>query len=443
MTKYVMKRSAEMFERAKKSLPGGLNSVARVPPPNVLPHPPYFERGKGARIWDVDGNEYVDYALGFGPLILGHCPPNLVAAVKDVIENRGTTFGICHDLEFEAAEKVIKHLPAVDLVRFSNSGTEAVMIALRLARGYTGKEKIVRFEGAYHGWSDVIHWNTRSPVGAIGLRHAPRLVPGTAGIPEPYGQCLIVQPWNDPDILRKTIKRRAHEIAAIITEPVMCNLGATMPKEGYLQFLRDICTENDIVLIFDEVITAFRLELSGAQGYFGVQPDITTMAKALGGGYPVSAVGGKREIMDLMGQHAITSAGTYNGNVLCLAAVKATIEALEQPGTYERLHALGDRLRKGLEDVIHDAGLPAVAQGVGPVLQVWFQDKPTVDYRDAVTSQSHNIHPLFVRALYKRGVMLNPSQFGVWYISTAHTEQDIDFTIEVAREAIQEVKTQL
>jgi glutamate-1-semialdehyde 2,1-aminomutase len=443
MTEYKMTKSAELFERAKRSLPGGMDSVARVPPPQVLPHPPYFERGKGSRIWDVDGNEYVDYALGFGPLILGHCPPELIPAVEDVIENRGTTFGICHNLEIEAAERVVKHLPAVDLVRFGNSGTESVMIALRLARGATGKEKIVRFEGAYHGWSDVIHWNTRSPLGSIGLKHAPRLVPGTAGIAEPYGQCLIIQPWNDPDVLRKTIRRRAHEIAAIITEPIMCNLGATMPKEGYLQFLREICTENDILLIFDEVITAFRLGLSGAQGHFGVQPDITTMAKALGGGYPVSAVGGKREIMDLMGQHAITSAGTYNGNLLCLAAVKATIEALEKPGVYERLHALGDRLRKGLEDVIHEAGIPAVAQGVGPVLQVWFQETPIANYREAAVSKSQAIHPLFVRALYKRGVMLNPGQFGVWYISTAHTEQDIDLTIEAARGAIQEVKAQL
>jgi glutamate-1-semialdehyde 2,1-aminomutase len=443
MTEYKMTKSAEMFERARRSLPGGVDSVARVPPPNVLPHPPYFERGQGSRIWDVDGNEYIDYALGYGPLILGHCPPAQIAAIEDVIENRGITFGICHNLEIEAAEKVVGHLPAVDLVRFSNSGTEAVMVALRLARGYTGKEKILRFEGAYHGWSDVIHWNTRSPLGAIGLRHAPRLVPGTAGIAEPYGQCLIVQPWNDPDLLRKTVKRRAHEIAAIITEPIMCNLGATMPREGYLQFLREICTENDILLIFDEVITAFRLGLSGAQGYFGVQPDITTMAKALGGGYPVSAVGGKREIMDLLGQHAITTAGTYNGNVLCLAAVKATLEALEQPGVYEKLHALGDRLRKGLETVIHEAGIPAVAQGAGPVLQIWFQDKPIVDYRDAANSKSLTIHPLCVRALYKRGVMLNPGQFGVWYISTAHTEQDIDLTLEAARGAIEEVKAQL
>jgi len=268
-------------------------------------------------------------------------------------------------------------------------------------------------------------------------------VPATAGIAEPYGQCLIIQPWNDPDVLRKTIKRRAHEIAAIITEPILCNLGATMPKEGYLQFLREICTENDILLIFDEVITAFRLGLSGAQGYFGVMPDITTMAKALGGGYPVSAVGGKKEIMDLLGQNAITSAGTYNGNLLCMAAVKETVGTLEKPGVYEKLHALGDRLRRGLAETSREAGIPAVAQGAGPVSQIWFQEKPIANYREGAASKSQAIHPLFIHELYKRGVMVNPSQYGVWYISTAHTEQDIDFAVEAARGALRAVKTLL
>ena len=443
MTEYKMTKSAELFARAQNSLPGGVNSVARLAPPAVLPHPPYFTRGKGSHIWDVDGHEYVDFALGYGPLILGHCPPNLIAAVEDVIENRGTTNGICHDLEIEAAERVVRNLPAVDVVRFGNSGTESVMIALRIARGVTGKEKIVRFEGCYHGWSDVIHWNTRSPLGAIGLKHAPRHVPATAGIAEPYGQCLIIQPWNDPDVLRKTIKRRAHEIAAIITEPILCNLGATMPKEGYLQFLREICTENDILLIFDEVITAFRLGLSGAQGHFGVLPDITTMAKALGGGYPVSAVGGRRDVMALLSQSAITSAGTYNGNLLCMAAVKETVGTLEQPGVYEKLHALGDRLRKGLQEASYEAGIPAVAQGAGPVSQIWFQENPISNYREGAVSKSQAIHPLFIHEIYKRGVMVNPSQYGVWYISTAHTERDIDFAIGAAREALRVVKTLL
>jgi glutamate-1-semialdehyde 2,1-aminomutase len=442
MAEYLTKKSAEMFERAQKTLAGGVGSVARSPLAG-FPYPLYFECGEGARIWDVDGNEYVDYVLGAGPLILGHRPPELIAAVEAVIKQRGTTFGRCHNLEYEAAEKVVENLPSVDMVRFANSGTEAVMAAIRLARGYTGKEKIVRFEGHYHGWSDIIHWNVRSPLGAIGLRQAPRAVPGTSGIPESYGQCLIIQPWNDPEVLERTIKRRGHEIAAIITEPLMCNLGATAPKEGYLKFLRKICDANDILLIFDEVYTAFRLGINGAQGYYGVNADLTTMAKALGGGYPVAAVGGRREIMGLMAQHAVSHAGTYNTNVLCMAAVKASIGVLERPGVYEKLFTLGNQLRKGLEEVIHEAGLPAVAQGAGPVLQIWFEDRPIVDYRDAMTRSGSAIYPHFVKAMYKRGVMFNASQAGVWLISTAHSEEDINFTLNAAREAIQEVKAQL
>jgi glutamate-1-semialdehyde 2,1-aminomutase len=385
----------------------------------------------------------VDYALGFGPLLLGHRPPQLVNAVEDVIRNRSTTFGICHNLEYEAAEKVVEHLPSVDLVRFANSGTEAVMAAIRLARGYTGKEKILRFEGHYHGWSDMIHWNVRSPLGAIGLRNAPRPIPGTSGIPDKYGDCLIIHPWNDPELLKKTIERCSHEIAGIITEPLMCNLGATAPKEGYLSFLRDTCDANDIVLIFDEVITAFRLGISGAQGYHGINPDLTTMAKALGGGYPVAAFGGRREIMELMASHSVSHAGTYNANALCMAAVKATVGVLEQPGIYDQLFALGDQLRNGLVEVIHEAGLPAVAQGVGPVLQIWFEDSPIVDYRDAMTRSSFAAYALFSKAMLKRGVLFSAGQMGVWYISTAHTEEDIDFTLDAARVAIEEVKGQL
>lgn len=431
-----------MFERAQKTVAGGVGSVARSPLAGFSPYPPFIERGEGAHIWDVDGNEYVDYALGFGPLLLGHRHPALTEAVVDVIRERGTTFALGHNLEYEAAEKVVAHLPSVDLVRFSNSGTEAVMTAIRLARGYTGKDKIVRFEGHYHGWSDIIHWNVRSPLGAIGLKHAPRPVPGTSGIPAGYGEGLIIQPWNDPAILEKTVRQRGHEIAAIITEPMMCNLGATLPQEGFHQFLRELCDAHDILLIFDEVITAFRLGLDGAQGYYGVTPDLTTMAKALGGGYPVAAMGGRQEIMELMARHQVSHAGTYNQNVMCMAAVKATICILEQPGVYDHLYGLGERLREGLEAVIREAGLPATAQGIGPVFQIWFEEDPITDYRDAMSRGSFKTHALFRQEMFKRGVLFN-GQMGVWYVSTAHSEADVDFTLDVAREAVQEMKTQL
>jgi len=443
MKDYSTEKTTKLFEKAQNYLPGGVNSVARSQIAGFSPVPPYFDHGLGSKIWDVDGNEYIDYILGMGPLILGHCHPKQVEAVTRAIQQNGVTFGICHPLELEAAEKIIRNLPSVDLVRFANSGTEAVMLAMRLARGYTGKDKIVRFEGHYHGWSDVIHWNTRAPLGAIGLSRAPRAVPGTAGIPDVYSQALIIQPWNDIEILEKTIKRRGHEIAAIIAEPIMCNLGATAPKENYLADIRRLCDENDILLILAEVITAFRLGLSGAQGYFNVLPDITTMAKAIGGGYPVAAVGGKKEIMALMGTHSVSHAGTYNGNFLSMTAVKTTLEILEQPDVYETLYALGSKLRKGLEEVIHAVGLPAVAQGVGPVSQIWFEDTPINDYRDAMMRKNSHIFPLFTKAMYKRGVVFNASQMGVWYISIAHSEKDIDFTINAASDAIKEVKNLL
>jgi glutamate-1-semialdehyde 2,1-aminomutase len=443
MTAYQTKASAAMFERSQKTLAGGVGSVARSPLAGFAPYPLYFERGEGSRIWDVDGNEYVDYALAFGPLLLGHRHPELTKATVDVIERRGTAFAPCHNLEYEAAEKVVSHLPCVDMVRFGNSGTEVVMVAMRLARGYTGKEKILRFEGHYHGWSDVIHWNVRSPLPAIGLRNNVRRIPGTNGIAAKYGESLIVVPWNDPDELERAIQRYGHEIAAVITEPLMCNLGATAAKDGYLQFMREITAANEILLIFDEVITAFRLGLSGAQGFYGIEPDITTVAKALGGGYPVAAVGGKREIMELMAQHSVSHAGTYNTNVLCMAAVNATIDILAQPGVYERLHELGDRLRQGLVGVIREAGLPAVGQGVGPVVQVWFEETPIVDYRDAMSRKNIGLYTTFAQAIAKRGVNTNHAQFGVWYISTQHTDEDIDFTIEAAKDALQDVKTQM
>ncbi len=439
MSKHTTTQSAAMFARAQQTIAGGVGSIARSPLAGFAPYPPFIERGDGSRLWDVDGNEYIDYALGFGPLLLGHCPPQLTSAVVSAISNRGTIFAMSHDLEYEAAEKVVAHLPAVDMVRFCNSGTEAVMAAIRLARGYTGKDKIVRFEGHYHGWSDIIHWNVRSPLGAIGLRHNPRPVPGTAGIPAAYGQSLIIQPWNDPQTLEKTVKRHAHEIAAIITEPIMCNLGATEPQEGYLAFLRQLCDEHDILLIFDEVITAFRLGLGGAQAHYGVMPDLTTIAKALGGGYPVAALGGRREVMALMARHEVSHAGTYNQNVLAMAAVKATIAILEQPGVYEHLYALSARLAQGLQAVSREAGLPAVVQGVGPALQVWFEEEAIVDYRDAMRRGSFGLHARFRDAMYRRGVLFN-GQVGVWYLSTAHSAEDIDATLEAAREALRQAK---
>jgi len=442
MAEYSTQKSLELYKEAQNWLAGGVDSVARMFPP-TFSSPIFFEKGKGSHVWDVDGNEYVDYALGYGPLILGHCPTGLSKKVQEAVDTRTTTFGICHDLEYKAAKKIVGHMPAVDRVRFTNTGTEAVMGAIRLARGFTGKDKILRFEGHYHGWSDIIHWNARAPLGAIGMRNAPRRVPATAGMPAAYGEQLVICPWNDLNVLETMLKRHGNEIAAVLGEPRMCNLGATMQQPGYLKGVRELCTKYDVLMIMDEVITAFRVGIAGAQGYYDVMPDLTTVAKAIGGGYPVGAFGGRADIMDVLGKAQVTHAGTYNGNVLAMAAVEATISELEQPGVYERFSALGERLRAGLVKAAHNNGLPGTAQGIGPVAQIWFEDKPVVDYRDGASRHSMGIYPLFAKGMYSHGVAINPSLFGVWYISAAHTEKDIDFTIAAAEEAMREMKSKM
>jgi glutamate-1-semialdehyde 2,1-aminomutase len=377
-------------------------------------------------------------------LILGHRPPELTEVMVRIIQERGTTFALSHNLEFEAAEKVVARVPSMDLLRFTNSGTEAVLAALRFARGAAGKTRIVRFEGHYHGWGDPIHWSHRPALPAAGLERAPRAIPATAGIPESYGQELIIQPWNRPEILERTIRNRKHEIAAVITEPIMGNCGGILPQPGYLDFLRKITQENDILLIFDEVITGFRVGLNGAQGLWGVTPDLTTVAKAMGAGYPVGAVGGRKDIMDLVASHQITHAGTYAGNLLQTGAVSTTMDLLSRPGTYERLTALGDRLRAGWHAAASDLGIPLATTGVGPMLQLWFQDKAPINYREAVIGPSYNgRHELFRVAMARRGVTCIPGQSSNWFVSTAHTEQDIDATIDRSADAMRELRERL
>ena len=444
-SEYVTSTSKQMHERAKRSLAGGVASVARVFPAGPWPYPIYLESGSGSRIIDVDGNEYIDYNLAHGPLILGHRPLELTDGIVEILRTRGSAFGLGHNLEFEAAEKVVRHVPGIDLLRFTNSGTEAVLAALRFARGYSGRTKVVRFEGHYHGWGDPIHWSHRPALPAAGLPRAPRAVPATAGIPESYGSELVIQPWNDLDVVERTLRTRKHEIGAVITEPVMGNCGGLLPKPGYLEALREITRQHEIVLIFDEVITGFRLGLSGAQGHFGVTPDLTTLAKAIGGGYAVGAVGGRRDIMELVATHQITHAGTYNGNLVQTGAVNTTLDILARPGTYDRLWKLGDRLRTGLTSAAAGLGILAVTTGLGPMLQIWFQENAPTNYREAASAPSFTLgrQELFRQALQRRGVSILPGQFSNWFVSTAHTEEDIDETIARAGDAMAELKDRL
>lgn len=434
MADYGDSTSKLLFEEAKQSLAGGVGSGARRDVPI------FMERGEGSRIYDVDGNEYIDCLLALGPLILGHRPKRVIEAVIEQITERGTMYGTPHRLEREVSEKIIAAVPSAELVCFANSGSEAVLVALRLARAYTGKDKIVRFEGHYHGWTDVIAISSSPPLRAAGLPNAPWPVRDTTGTAELYTQLIIPLPWNAPDALEKAIKRHRHEIAAVIMEPIMGNTGCILPRPGYLEFVREITSDNDIILIFDEVITGFRVALGGAQAYYGVSPDITTMGKALGAGFPVAAVAAKRDIMDFIARGDVGQYGTYCTNPLVMSAANAALDELAQPGTYEHLFDLGESLGRGLVEVISGAGFPVVHQGVGPFFQIFFSDRPVHDYRQAMTMVHAEPYEAFHHAMRKRGVLFHPWPLENWFVSKAHTREDVAEILNRAEDAIREVK---
>jgi glutamate-1-semialdehyde 2,1-aminomutase len=441
MKLYQTRKSGEMFERAGRSLAGGVGSTARSVGAGYGPYPVFMECGEGSKIYDIEGNEYIDYLCAFGPLMLGHRPRKIIDAVKNVLDTQGSMLGAPHKLEYEVAELMTEAVPCLELVRFNNSGSEAVMSAIRLARAYTGKEKIIRFEGHYHGWTDPIHFSASPPLAEAGLETTPRSIPATVGIPACLGDTLIVQSWNNPEALEKTIKNRKHEIAAIITEPVMGNCGCILPKKGYLEFLREITQKNDILLIFDEVITGFRLSLGGAQGYFRVTPDLATFGKALGCGFPIAAFGGKRDIMELIATNKVSHSGTYNTNPTVMAAAKAALTELKNnKEIYKRLFKIGDAVQKGIEKKIRDAGIAVIAQGIGPMFQFWFSDKEVTNYRDAVQFARPKQYAAFYQAMLKRGVLFHPAQFENWFVSFAHTEEDVRLTLERVEDGITEAR---
>lgn len=397
------------------------------------------DRAEGSRIVDVDGRSYIDYVLALGPLIHGHRPAPLREAVDGALDRYGSMVGLGHALEHRAAELVVESVPSADLVRFSNSGTEAVMMAIRIARAVTGRRLIVRFEGHFHGWSDVIHWSVKPPLAEAGPADAPLPVKAMAGIPDALGETIAVLPWNDQTAVDALFRARGAEIAAVITEPLMANCGCIEPQPGFLAHLRDVTSASGALLIFDEVVTGFRLGLGGAQAHFGVSPDLTTLAKALGGGYPVAAVAGTSSALGLVASERLPYLGTYNTNPVCMAAVVATIEALRPNGVYDRLQAIGARLADGLVAEFHAAGLPATWRGHGSVFQIWFTERPAATYRDAVEQARPDFYRRFHEAMLERGVLIHPSQFEHLFVSTAHREADIDQTLAAARDAIREI----
>src|SRR5215813_9328341 len=430
-------RSRKLFEQASEVIPGGAGSSARTAKFGWMPYPPFMTRGTGSRIYDADGHEYVDFLLGLGPMILGHRHPVVTAAVAAAITEYGTCLGLPYPLEIEAARKVVAAVPGVDMVRFTNSGSEAVGSAVRIARAYTGRRLVIRFEGHYHGWQDTVYWSNHVDPAVAGPASRPTAVPSGPGVPAELVDTLIVLTWNDPESFAAVMADRGDEVAAVITEPAVFNTGCILPEPGYLELLRDLTAKHGALLIFDEVITGFRFARGGAQEYFGVLPDLTTMAKGLGGGFPVAAVGGSRAVMSIIADGSYSHSGTYNANVIACAAVSATMDLLAEPGLYQRQRALGERLMDGLRTLAAQAGLQVIVTGLGTVFQVWFSERPIRNWRDAERYANERLFTRWWQEMLLRGVLFHPSQYENLFLSLVHTDADIDATLDAAAESFE------
>jgi glutamate-1-semialdehyde 2,1-aminomutase len=432
-------RSAELFEAACKLIPGGVNSTARATWAGWSPYPLFVESGQGSHLTDVDGNEYIDYLLGLGPMIFGHRPPRVTQAVIDFIQNRGTVFALPTADEARLAQKIIDAVPSVEQVRLCNTGTEAVLYATRLSRAFTKRSKIVRFEGMYHGFSDGVYWSKHPSIEKAGPDDRPVAVAQGPGMPKGVEDNLIILPWNDADALADVLAREGDTIAAVLTEPVMCNTGCILPRPGYLEAMRELTHKYGIVLIFDEVITGFRLGLAGAQGRFGIKPDLSVFAKGIGGGFPVAAMGGRADIMALVANGTVSMAGTYSANGIAIAAANAALDELATPGLYTKLDAVSDELRSGLAKVMRDAGLPAYVVGLGPLMQVWFATEEIHNYRDAERHADQEIFRRWWHGMLGRGVLFHPGAYENLFVSTAHSHADVAATLDAARHVAAEL----
>lgn len=423
--------STELFERTRQVLAGGVGSAARV---SAAP-PLFFERGEGPYLFDVDGNRYRDYTLSLGPLILGHCHPAVTAAVAAQL-GRGAIFGAGHALEAELAERIVELVPCAELVRFNSSGTEAVMMALRLARAFTGRERVAKFEGHYHGWSDEALVSYAPATLARDGDRFPVPQPGTAGQPRGVLESTVVLPWNDPATCERMLERWGREIAAVICEPVVCNNGVIPPAPGFLEAIARLCRQHGALLIFDEVFTGFRLGLAGAQGYLGIIPDLVTLSKALSSGFPLSALAGRRDVMELIAELRVVQAGTFNTSPIGMAAAVATLEELSRGGTalYARLFRLGGRLRDGIEAAGRRHGVDVHCQGPGPVFFVHFGEPARLrDYVDVARIDRLRYAP-FVERLRAEGVHVLAR--GTWLVSAAHGEDDVEETLVAVDRAL-------
>lgn len=420
--------SLERYQRSARTLSGGVSSGLRR---SARPYPLFFDHGKGSRVWDVDGNEYIDFGLAWGPLILGHAPDCVAQAIARQA-HKGLTFGAQHDLEFEVAELLCEIIPCADLVAFANSGTEIVLLALRLARAATGRTKYLKFEGHYHGWGDqaLVSYH---PAAGDGLRNGRREPVSVAKGQLPHDHVVIVE-WNSREEVERAFKEHGSEISAIICEPMLANSGCIPAEPGFLAFLREITTRHGALLIFDEVITGLRVDLGGGQTRYGVTPDLATFAKAVGAGLPLSVLAGRREYMSLIATGEVVHAGTLNGSPLILSGAKAALEELQrnQHTIYPQMRRLGAKLASGLIQNLRNTGIEAVSTGDGPVFTIHLQQHPPRTYRDTLASDQLKWSN-FVLALLDEGILVLPD--GRWYISAAHTDEDVEKTLAAAARA--------
>jgi len=425
-------RSEELFRQSRKVLAGGVSSMLRAA---CKPLPLFFGQASGSRLTDADGNTYIDYALAWGPMILGHSHPEVLAAVRRQLA-QSQMLGAQHELEVRVASKLCAMIPCAGLVAFSNTGSEAVQVALRLARAFTGRRKVIKFEGHYHGWSDGVLLSYR-PAAPLDPDYAPQL--GTEGQSPSAAEDVFVLPWNDAGKVAALLEHFPEQIAAVITEPVLCNSSCLAPEPSYLQSLRELCNRHGALLIFDEVITGFRLARGGAQEAFGVIPDLATFGKAIAGGFPLSVVAGRADVMDLIPRKRVVHAGTFNGNPISLAAAEAVLDVLDRDegAVLKQIRSTGETLISGLRELAANAGVPLCINGSGPVFHISFTDYTGMrDYRDTLHSDLQQ-RDRFLEAMLAHGIYLLPD--GRWYLSAAHGEAEVRETLAAAEHCFRDL----
>ena len=424
------KKSGLLFERAKKCIPGGVNSPVRAGNA-VGVDPPFITDASGCTIRDADGNRYIDYVCSWGPMILGHAHPEIVRALEEGLK-RGTSYGAPTEIEVDMAETIVDMVPSIEMVRMVNSGTEATMSAVRLARGYTGREKIIKFDGCYHGHADSLLVSAGSGVATLGI-------PGSPGVPQDLARHTISLPFNELEGVEQAFRRYGPEIGAVIIEPIPGNMGVIVPDETFLKGLREITHDNQALLIFDEVISGFRVAAGGAQELYGIMPDLTCLGKIIGGGLPVGAYGGRKEIMSRMAPVGdIYQAGTLSGNPLAMAAGLATLKILKQERIYSELERKGDMLFSGIEDAAQAAGVGITVNRIGSMGSFYFTSGPVVDFASAKASDA-GLFRKYYASMLEQGIYLAPSPFEATFLSTAHGEKEIQKTIECAEAAFRSI----